>query len=336
MRNCDFAPGSEQTDIRIFRDSSHSYVVLPCSEAAEGYQYRMLAANSIPGLLACSGRKIDGLEYLYYDVTAGKSLEAIISDSFSGAELDNLLRDLIRVNRTLKEYLLGQSGVLLDPRLIFRAENSGAWQFIYHPDKSASAYSDMTLHNLAEYLAMHVDPGDRRAAEISCRLCTLTDDTAYILSEDLLASSTLSDCEEPSDIASHISSQNQKNADCAASNDGIFFPEREEWQRTDLCQRPEAGTGGEQQAKTGRGGRQGNVERHVEHQKAENRTEEKTYYRSGCFCITLSAAFLWARRVLTIRNTEKIVCEAGAIVMFSLGIFCLIRGLILRRGKNES
>ena len=58
-----------------YSDATHNYLVLACpQEVKNNYQYKMLAANQIRGLLPCSGRSIDNREYLYYDITSRQSL----------------------------------------------------------------------------------------------------------------------------------------------------------------------------------------------------------------------------------------------------------------------
>ena len=50
-----------------YRDARNNYLVIPCPEdkGQGSYQYRMLAANTIPGILPCALRYVDGKGYLY-------------------------------------------------------------------------------------------------------------------------------------------------------------------------------------------------------------------------------------------------------------------------------
>ena len=56
----------EDNIVRTFySDASHNYMVIECPhELRDNYQYKMLAANQIRGLLPCSSRSIDNREYL--------------------------------------------------------------------------------------------------------------------------------------------------------------------------------------------------------------------------------------------------------------------------------
>ena len=56
----------EDNIVRTFySDASHNYMVIECPhELRDNYQYKMLAANQIRGLLPCSSRSIDKREYL--------------------------------------------------------------------------------------------------------------------------------------------------------------------------------------------------------------------------------------------------------------------------------
>ena len=55
-----------------YKDTIRSYMIIACPPEAEtkGYQYRMLEMNRIDGLLPCSIRHIDGIKYLYYDISS--------------------------------------------------------------------------------------------------------------------------------------------------------------------------------------------------------------------------------------------------------------------------
>ena len=62
-------------EISYYSDAVHNYMVLECPpELKENYQYKMLAANQIRGLLPCGSRTIDNHDYLYYDITSRQSL----------------------------------------------------------------------------------------------------------------------------------------------------------------------------------------------------------------------------------------------------------------------
>ena len=112
----------EDNIVRTFySDASHNYMVIECAhELRDNYQYKMLAANQIRGLLPCSSRSIDNREYLYYDITSRQSIEDLYDRRpVRGTDVEKLLEDLLRVGKTLTEYLLDASHMILDPSCIY-------------------------------------------------------------------------------------------------------------------------------------------------------------------------------------------------------------------------
>ena len=89
----------------FYSDASHNYMVIECPhELRDNYQYKMLAANQIRGLLPCSSRCIDNQEYLYYDITSRQSMEDVYDRKpVRGADMEKLLGDLLRVEKTLTD-----------------------------------------------------------------------------------------------------------------------------------------------------------------------------------------------------------------------------------------
>jgi hypothetical protein len=89
----------ESRKITFYSDAAHNYMVLECPPGLkENYQYKMLAANRIRGLLACSGRTIDCREYLYYDISSRQSLTDLFERRpVRGSDLNRLLEDLVHV-----------------------------------------------------------------------------------------------------------------------------------------------------------------------------------------------------------------------------------------------
>ena len=106
----------EGREISFYNDASHNYMVLECPPGLkDNYQYKMLAANRIKGLLVCSGRTIDNREYLYYDISSRQSLADLYDRRpVRSAELNRILKDLVLVEETLTEYLLDTSHLILE------------------------------------------------------------------------------------------------------------------------------------------------------------------------------------------------------------------------------
>ena len=118
------------------RELNHSYMVLPCQDKdmAERYDYRIMQHNRIGGLLPCSLRYLDGEELLYYDITSRQPLARLYeSRRMKAADLERIIRDTAAVQAQLGEYMLDESGVLLEEEVIFADVETGELYFAFYP-----------------------------------------------------------------------------------------------------------------------------------------------------------------------------------------------------------
>ena len=175
----------EDNIVRTFySDSSHNYMVIECPhELRDNYQYKMLAANQIRGLLPCSSRCIDNQEYLYYDITSRQSMEDVYDRKpVRGVDIEKLLGDLLRVEKTLTEYLLDASHMILDPACIYMDFRGNECSFVYYPGE----VGETRWEDLFSFLADRVDGRDKRAAALVYRLCMMAEKPGFRLREDTL------------------------------------------------------------------------------------------------------------------------------------------------------
>ena len=168
----------------FYSDASHNYMVIECPhELRDNYQYKMLAANQIRGLLLCSSRCIDNQEYLYYDITSRQSMEDVYDRKpVRGADMEKLLGDLLRVEKTLTEYLLDASHMILDPSCIYMDFRGNECSFVYYPGE----VGDTGWEELFSFLADRVDGRDKRAAALVYRLCMMAEKPGFRLREETL------------------------------------------------------------------------------------------------------------------------------------------------------
>ena len=142
---------------RFYSDSLHNYLAADCSNGAEGYQYKMLAANKIKGILPCSLRVIDARTYLYYDITSMQSLSERCESGLQEIDVRLLLYEIARAGRSLSEYLLDGDRLLLDAHYIYIDPVSGRYGFLYYPEP----VEGMALSGLLVYLSAHLDLHDK-------------------------------------------------------------------------------------------------------------------------------------------------------------------------------
>lgn len=169
----------EGRKISFYSDAAHNYMVLECPPGLkENYQYKMLAANRIRGLLTCSGRSIDSREYLYYDISSRQSLTDLYDRRpVRSEDLNRILKDLVNVEETLTEYLLDTSHLILDPGCIYLDFREQACGFVYYPGEE----QETGPQSLFTFLADRVDGRDKQAAALIYRLCMMAERPGFRL-----------------------------------------------------------------------------------------------------------------------------------------------------------
>jgi|GEM_PF-2705226 len=167
-----------------FSDSLQNYLVLACPEPKNqmGYQYRMLAVNTIRGLLPSSLRVIDGIQYLYYDITSRQDLQSLYLNRYIPEQTwQNLLRCLARTGKTLARFLLDEKRLLLAPEFIYYDFGRDMFFFTYYPE----ALEECSCLHLLKYLAGSADPS-LPSSDILRRLCLYAENPNFVLTEELL------------------------------------------------------------------------------------------------------------------------------------------------------
>ena len=167
-----------------FSDSLQNYLVLECPEQKDrmNYQYRMLSVNTIRGLLPSSIRTIDGIQYLYYDITSRQDLQSLYTDRYIPDQMwQCLLRCLARTGKTLSRFLLDEKRLLLAPEFIYYDFGRDTFYFTYYPE----ALEECSGLHLLKYLSDCVDPA-LPSAEVLGRLCVYAQNPNFVLTEELL------------------------------------------------------------------------------------------------------------------------------------------------------
>lgn len=169
---------------RYYTDALSNYLIMPCGgTSADGYQFRMLAANRIPGLLPCSTRTVDGEHYLYYEITSRETLEMMTGNSvMGGKELENFLYVLASVIRSLSDFLLDETCLILRADYIYYDFEKEQFNFVYYPEEKG----ERQFTELFRYLADHIDPGDDVSAAVVYHLCDLAEKESFVLNEEVL------------------------------------------------------------------------------------------------------------------------------------------------------
>ena len=180
-----------------YKDTMHSYMIIPCPPEAEtaGYQYRMLEMNRIDGILRCGLRHIDGRGLLYYDTTGKQSLKGLYEGrKISGTELFKLLEMMDRVSGSLSKYLLDEQHLVLTGDQIFYDFSSGQYCFTYYP-------GEIVKPDVFRFLADSIDGKDKKAAAAAYRLCSVSGDDRQALREAVREEAAMKDAVPPWETA---------------------------------------------------------------------------------------------------------------------------------------
>lgn len=141
------------------------------------YQYRMLSANNIPGLLPCKVRKINSRTLLYYDITSLRSLQRLYSNrEIQGAAQKKILYSLTDTEESIAKFLLDSRRILLQPELIFYSYEKDSYYFVYSPRQEEGSG-----RALFEFLAAAVDASDKQAAAVIYQLIEAAENPNFIL-----------------------------------------------------------------------------------------------------------------------------------------------------------
>ena len=127
----------EDRKISFYSDAAHNYMVLECPpELKENYQYKMLAANQIRGLLPCGSRTIDNHDYLYYDITSRQSLTDLY-DQTNDIKLTQQSAGHASSTTTLNHYVNGRHSSAVSTKVItdlYKGKScSSSWYYRSNP-----------------------------------------------------------------------------------------------------------------------------------------------------------------------------------------------------------
>lgn len=145
--------------------NSH-YLVMTADIPENDYQVPMLLANKIPGILPVSLQESDGVRELWFEITSLRP----ISEVFRARKItpEDMLRLFLSISDTAGEidrFLLRNSGIVLDPDLVYQNEETSGIFFCYSPDPNLS--SRESLGQLARFIVDHIDYDDRETTRLA-------------------------------------------------------------------------------------------------------------------------------------------------------------------------
>lgn len=107
-------------EVRYKREVNHNYMILDAPSEGGGYECRMLASNTIEGLLRFRVRQYEDKREFYYEITSRQPLNRLLEQrKINGGEIRSILLSLSRVLSKIEEYLLKEQQILLEPEFIY-------------------------------------------------------------------------------------------------------------------------------------------------------------------------------------------------------------------------
>ena len=131
------------------------------------YQYCILNRGGIKGLLSCSLRYIDGLAYLYYDISSKQNIVQLFE---SRAITREWMRDFMwsyrQIQQELDRFLLDEHNVIWYPEQVFLDLDDRTFSFIYIPYyKQENGFG-----KLVDFWVEHIDYEDEALVEFVYRV----------------------------------------------------------------------------------------------------------------------------------------------------------------------
>lgn len=126
------------------------------------YQYCILGRGGIKGLLSCSLRYMNGLAYLYYDISSKQNLVQLFEGKVITREW---LRDFVwsyrQIQQELDRFLLDERNVVWDPEQVFLDLDNHAFSFMYIPYHN----QENGFRRLVDFWVEHIDYEDEALVE---------------------------------------------------------------------------------------------------------------------------------------------------------------------------
>lgn len=146
-----------QTEYLRNLNSNYERILLDKKPEENRYQYCILNRGGIKGLLSCSLRYINGLGYLYYDISSKQNITQLFSSRCIPREwIRDFLWSMQQVRQELERFLLDCNNILWFPEQIFQDIESNVFSFLYIPYYEGES----SFARLLDFWVEHIDYND--------------------------------------------------------------------------------------------------------------------------------------------------------------------------------
>lgn len=173
-------------EARYFRDYKHSYMILQCrqTETDRSYQYKILTTDKIKEILKCSLRYVNGMTYLYYDISSRTTLESMYRGrKMTFEQVKDLLGQLYGIYSKLGAYFMEESRLVLLPEHIYYDLSRQSYIGLYYPDYESELANP--YEPLMDYLLEHIDGKDEGLADCMYRIYEMSEEANFSLEDAL-------------------------------------------------------------------------------------------------------------------------------------------------------
>lgn len=160
--------------VEYLRETGGNYMEITGNGMADGFEMKMLRNNKINGLLPLTVRQVNS-EYRYlYRINSHVNMSEYYDRQGMGMnELDILINSLVTTLKELKEYMLDESGLIMNPDYIFKSNSEGVFRFAYF--YSGKENFTEKLRHLFENILGIIDHNDNEVVTVAYgiykRLC---------------------------------------------------------------------------------------------------------------------------------------------------------------------
>lgn len=171
--------------IEMERELRHTWIKLEIEELyEENYQMRMLASNTIPGLLGVQAQGMDERSIYRYEISGKISMKMKGErEGWTYLHMINFMKQFVRILEEINNYLLDIHCLLLEPEYIYYEKEQV--YFCYCPALKQNLWEK--FHELTEYFVRETDYGDKEAIYFAYELHKASMEENYKM-EDILDS----------------------------------------------------------------------------------------------------------------------------------------------------
>lgn len=208
-------------------DRSYFAVYVPADEEIKHYQVKMIENNKIDLLLPLSVQRINDDWRLFYDITSKIPLSRILERKpITQAVFVHIMRQIIRLTRELKDYLLDLTSVVFDTSFIYCDPSEFDLYFIYLPVELCENEQETLKTFLKKLLVEDINLSDDSSGIILKRLLG-------VLKEENLSIEKIDNCIQGEETSKKplvaynetvINSREKINEDTAAKQRRIEIP----------------------------------------------------------------------------------------------------------------